>query len=94
MDPDERVAGIAGPGLSPGLQAATARQNAMAPHAFQPMSVLSQFGPSLVAANASAPGMKDRVLLGNQIAPNINSGSSSETAQNAMLLRLQGQNSE
>jgi hypothetical protein len=79
-------------GLSPGLQQATARQNAAVAHQFTPTSVLNQFGPSLMTANATASGMQDRVLMGNQIAPNVNAGSSSESAKNAMLLRMQGQN--
>ena len=83
---------MAGPQLSPGLQQDSARQNAEAPKGFTPTSVLNQFGPSLVAANATAPSMKDRILLGNQIAPNVNTGSSSESAQQSILLRMQGQN--
>lgn len=90
MDPVERVSQFAGPKLSPGLQAASARQNAALPKGFTPTSVLNQFGPSLVRANATAPSMQDRVLMGNQIAPNVNAGSSLESAQNAMLLRMRG----
>lgn len=88
----ERIGRYAGPGLTPGLQQASARQNAEAPHGFTPTSVLNQFGPSLVAANATAQSMSDRVLMGNQIAPNVNLGSSAETAKNAMLLKMRGQN--
>jgi len=83
---------MAGPELSPGLQQDSARQNAEAPKGFTPTSVLNQFGPSLVAANATAPSMKDRILMGNQIAPQTLNGGSQQSAQQSLLLRMQGQN--
>jgi hypothetical protein len=72
---------------SPGLEAISQRWNEQVQAGVgKPQSVLSQHSPSPIAANLSAPLLPNGYEL-----PNTAAGSSSETAQKANYLRLQGE---
>lgn len=78
MDPEEPsyasrygafVSGHGGVGLTPGLERSSLMQNAQAPHAFTPNSVLQQYIPS---PNGMSPRDSDRRLLGGGMLPTSN----------------------
>lgn len=93
MDP-EQAAGVPegrtnafNAGQSGGLAADSARYNAMVPKTSMPQSVLQSPRPGL---NAMSQGDYDsRVLPGGMVLPTAN-GSSENTYQQSMILRLQG----
>lgn len=82
--------------LSPGLEAQSARWNELAQgNLGRPQSVLSQIGLSPVASNASAPDMSDRYnSFTGSVLPNLQTGSSAESAETAMRLRFAGDGGE
>lgn len=83
------------PGLSPGLLAASARQNAAAPKTYTPQSTLSQIGLSPMAQNASAPDMQGRWnAFTGTVLPNTQTGASEDTAETALKLRFAGSSEE
>lgn len=81
-----------GPGLSPGLEAMSERFTAQGQaSATRPQSVLSQIGLSPIAQNASAPDMADRYnSFSGSVLPNLQTGSSAESAETAMRLHFMG----
>lgn len=78
--------------LSPGLEAQSQRWNELAQgNLGKPTSVLSQIGLSPIAQNASAPDMADRYnSFSGQVLPNLQTGSSAESAETAMRLHFMG----
>jgi hypothetical protein len=74
---------------SPGLEAQSARWNAMAQAAaVQPHSVLNQLAPSPVAANLSAPSQRDRLLPNGFVLGNTRNGAAEPTAQTENYLNM------
>lgn len=89
MDPEEapsynsRTAAFnSGVGLTPGLQSASAMQNAQAPHIFTPTSVLQQYIPS---PNAMSQRDSDRRLLGGGMLPTQNGYSEQSSEASRMI---------
>lgn len=83
------------PSETPSLRANAARFNSMTPHTFRPTSVQNQIGLSPMASNASAPSMSGRFNeFTGTVLPNVNTGSSAESAETAMKLRFMGDTSE
>lgn len=89
MDPEERYGprygafnSGRGVGLTPGLQSASAMQNAQAPHLFTPTSVLQQY---IASPNGMSPRDSDRRLLGGGFLPTQNGMSEATTEASRMI---------
>jgi len=75
--------------MSPGLEATSARWNAMAMAAGNtPHSVLNQLAPSPIAANLSAPSQRDRLLPNGYRLPNNMNAASAPTTTTLNYLRM------
>lgn len=71
-----------GVGLTPGLEASSAMQNAQAPHQFTPTSVLQQY---IASPNGMSARDSDRRLLGGGMLPTTN-GFSDPSAEAARMI--------
>ena len=73
---------------SPGLEAADERWRALTQAADKPHSILNQLAPSPIAANLSAPSLRDRLLPNGFQLANYGNGASQPTVETENYLHM------